>query len=59
MLVVQDYAQEATINRHPVAARVINKVKLPELIPELGIDTCILLRVVFPAAFTRPRERSA
>ena len=56
MLVVPDDAQEATIDRHPAAARVINKVNLPEFIPEMGIDTRILSIVIFPAAFTRLRE---
>jgi len=59
MLVVQDYAQEATIDRQPAAARVINKVTLPEFIPEMGIDTRILSMAVFPAIFTRPRQRWA
>jgi hypothetical protein len=59
MLVVQEYTQEATIDRQPAAARVINKAKLPELIPEMGTDARILSVVVFPAAITRPRGRAA
>jgi len=58
MRVVQDDARGATINRHPAAARVINKVNLPEFIPEMGIDTRILSIVIFPAVFTRLRELS-
>src|SRR5208337_2235779 len=58
VLVAQDDAQEAITNLQPVAARVINKARLPELVPETTIETRILSIVVFPAAFTRPRERS-
>jgi hypothetical protein len=35
MLVVQDYAQEATVDRQPAAAGVIDEAKLPELIHEM------------------------
>ena len=59
MLVVQDYAQEATVDRQLHLAVVVNKAKLPELIPEMGIDTRILSIVVFPAALTRTRGRAA
>jgi hypothetical protein len=59
MLVVQDYAPGAAIDRQPAAARVINKGNLPEFVAEIGIDTGILSIVVFPTAFTPPRERPA
>ena len=58
MRVVPDEVRGATIDRHPTAARVINKVNLPEFIPEMGIDTRILSIVIFPAVFTRLRELS-
>jgi hypothetical protein len=39
---VQDYAQEATIDRQLHLAVVINKAKLPELISEMEVDTRLI-----------------
>jgi len=35
LLIVQDYAEEATMDRQPFVAVVIDKAKLPELIHEM------------------------
>ena len=60
MLVVQDYAQEATVDRQPAAAGVIDKARFPEVPPEeMGLDARILSIAVFRAGLTRPRGFAA